>query len=326
VNAIPYDTSLSVHAKRDAHPDDVLVQGNATVFIVIDGSETLTCARCLKHEPASRGKSPIKLASRNKVVKCELEYARGNSPISFPCGTCERIFYCSKECRKSDKALHKQYECTLLKHPAYTDILALLAKSFHPDERPDGLAFASAMMRLAMRIMVRPELHKNLSANAEQRTPAETHWHTAIGKALAVALGHTEIDIWPKLITRCLQIAEATHYSVDIPGDTYQRAFSLSVQASFLNHSCVANCKISHVRKDREPLMVQVIATRDIEPSQELTLNYISDIEDATVRERRSVLIADQQFSCKCPRCTEEMEAMKEQPDNLRWVAGTDLV
>ncbi|KAL1529564.1 hypothetical protein AB1Y20_000508 [Prymnesium parvum] len=71
-----------------------------------------------------------------------------------------------------------------------------------------------------------------------------------------------------------------------------------------LNHSCAPN---AHVRFDRSGgHEADVVATRDIEEGEEVTISYIDCNERARVRERREEL-ADYGFVCDCRKCEVEL-------------------
>ncbi|KAK9899587.1 SET domain-containing protein, partial [Cystobasidium minutum MCA 4210] len=72
-------------------------------------------------------------------------------------------------------------------------------------------------------------------------------------------------------------------------------------EASFFNHSCGAN-----LTKRRSGRFYVFTAKCDIQPGEELCINYIEDAVAEPVDVRRARLQAGWGFVCRCARCTEE--------------------
>jgi len=71
-----------------------------------------------------------------------------------------------------------------------------------------------------------------------------------------------------------------------------------------MNHSCDPNSK-QDVTDDIEDNNIAVIALKDIQKGEEITISYIN-LKNIEKKERRKQLKIDYNFECNCKRCEEE--------------------
>ncbi|KAF8655003.1 hypothetical protein AX16_003307 [Volvariella volvacea WC 439] len=83
-------------------------------------------------------------------------------------------------------------------------------------------------------------------------------------------------------------------------GDSEMLGWGIYISASYFNHDCEPN-----VKKLRASRSFEFVTLRDVEPGEELCINYI-DLKDH-VTERRSQLEKHWYFSCNCKRCEKEL-------------------
>ena len=67
---------------------------------------------------------------------------------------------------------------------------------------------------------------------------------------------------------------------------------------SLANHSCDPNCEVAFIDSN----MVRLLAQREIEAGEELSISYVDVTQPTEVRRRK--LQARYGFHCVCPRCT----------------------
>jgi hypothetical protein len=80
---------------------------------------------------------------------------------------------------------------------------------------------------------------------------------------------------------------------------------------SKMQHSCEPNCQRHvHPRTNR----IEVIALRDIEPGELLTIDYTGWLSSGvqSVLDRRALLLDGRGFECICSRCERESKVAKE--------------
>jgi hypothetical protein len=103
-------------------------------------------------------------------------------------------------------------------------------------------------------------------------------------------------------------ICKADMNSVGLNGDRWQRpedytlikpsndiGYGVFPTMCYFNHSCSPNCEL--VEKD---MKLHVYTIRDIEPGEELTISYLSNLDSTNIR-RKSALQKSFLFSCECP-------------------------
>ena len=113
----------------------------------------------------------------------------------------------------------------------------------------------------------------------------------------------------PFLLDRGYSVSENTLFDIHcklavnanaFQGDSWETVSSgLFPEQTLLNHSCRPSC-VNCFRG----LEVLLVASRDIQRGEELTINYIDLINP--VWERRSLLEEKSYFTCACGRCVEE--------------------
>ena len=81
----------------------------------------------------------------------------------------------------------------------------------------------------------------------------------------------------------------------------------LFLLTSFYNHSCEPNACVYFFNNS----LAYIIAQREIEAGEEITINYI-DVE-IEVMERRKILKENYGFDCFCPKCLRELSEIKEE-------------
>lgn len=77
--------------------------------------------------------------------------------------------------------------------------------------------------------------------------------------------------------------------------------YSVYPTASFFNHSCAPN-----IIKKRDKNQIHFTTLRDIEPNEELCINYGYSTEESVEVRRKD--LKEWFFDCSCPRCIEELK------------------
>ena len=70
---------------------------------------------------------------------------------------------------------------------------------------------------------------------------------------------------------------------------------------SAINHSCEPNCEVGFI----DSTDVIIIAARDIDEDEEITIAYVP--EELPVEQRREELSTRYGFECQCARCEREL-------------------
>ena len=82
------------------------------------------------------------------------------------------------------------------------------------------------------------------------------------------------------------------------------------MEISRLNHSCGPNCEVVW-RADSK--CQEVVAIRDIEKGEEMTICYLNMENRVNTREERSKILRQYGFSCSCRFCTVEDKVLEIQ-------------
>ncbi|CAL1142522.1 unnamed protein product [Cladocopium goreaui] len=77
----------------------------------------------------------------------------------------------------------------------------------------------------------------------------------------------------------------------------------LFLTASRLNHSCLPNCQVQIEAKAPGSPQLSLCTKQQLQKGQELTIDYISELQHLDLSERRKLLEQDYGFNCSCPRC-----------------------
>jgi SET domain-containing protein len=99
-------------------------------------------------------------------------------------------------------------------------------------------------------------------------------------------------------------IAAAASQSVD-PNSSAGSA--IYITASLLNHSCDPNVIVSFPRGNATAVFS---AARDVAAGEQLTISYMDS--EQPVANRQEYLAFAYGFSCRCPRCIEELQEQQQ--------------
>ena len=73
-----------------------------------------------------------------------------------------------------------------------------------------------------------------------------------------------------------------------------------------MNHACDPNISVRHLEQHTALSRISIIARRDIEPDEELTITYVNP--QMSLAQRRRGLLEWGFGACRCARCTAEEE------------------
>jgi len=103
-----------------------------------------------------------------------------------------------------------------------------------------------------------------------------------------------------KLICHLYCLLEVNAFGIAEPNTLLRIGTGLYFPSNLLNHSCDPNCVV--VFQGRTQF---IVATKDIEKDDELTISYIDQGYEDT-KTRRHLLQEDYYFNCQCSRCGSE--------------------
>ncbi|XP_011670741.1 histone-lysine N-methyltransferase SMYD3-like [Strongylocentrotus purpuratus] len=219
------------------------------------------------------------------------------------CTRCNDVSYCNKSCQRGDWARCHKQDCKTLKriHPLpYSHVVQLLSHIIHKQKRSppctqdDEDCFPTTVDQLESH-------HEKLSDT--RRKDFET---------LLFSLKYYEDDVLPEPST-LLKMFGATicNYFSIMDNDLIGIAVGIYLRASMLNHSCDPNCAwVSDGRK------LRIRTIKDVKEGEECTITYV-DIMDPT-KKRQADLKERYQFTCKCVKCIEEINADEGLGEDLR--------
>jgi hypothetical protein len=245
------------------------------------------------------------------------------------CGRCKSIWYCSRDCQKSDFPVHK-IEC------AYFSSSSFL-------HRPQMLQNDRVVAELCLLIRTFAVSRNRETQNGAgtNHSPCTRQYHAkdcGIDHLFALARSSLPLDSVDQLM-----ITEATNaiwskrqVFMGKTGDTSKEWISQQVEVllrifrvnnfgitdellrvvasavyplgALLNHSCKPNCILRyHYCKqgtNKHPPILEIAACRDIKPGEELTHSYVELVQPIDIRRDR--LRSSYGFHCECDRCTLE--------------------
>lgn len=80
-----------------------------------------------------------------------------------------------------------------------------------------------------------------------------------------------------------------------------------------MNHACDPSISVRHLDQRTALARISIIARRDIQPGEELTITYVNP--QMGVKQRRQNLLEWGFGLCQCARCVTEEQAASEQPE-----------
>jgi hypothetical protein len=131
-------------------------------------------------------------------------------------------------------------------------------------------------------------------------------------RGVSEGLGKMNLSEWS-----CIP-SGGSHADVDVLLDLEAHG-GLYALHSHINHDCAPNLSIRHLDQRNNLSRITVIARRDIEVGEELSITYVNPSKG--VRTRRRELAAWGFGACDCKRCVAEEKEMKEQGT---WMDGEE--
>ncbi|GAM20696.1 hypothetical protein SAMD00019534_038710, partial [Acytostelium subglobosum LB1] len=250
------------------------------------------------------------------------QMANNNAKLYIGCKTCQQVYYCSQSCYDAghySKRGNNQVDPTSPASHYHTVLECLVLKYL---VIPSGFSFHHVSeMRMVINYIAQtpympyqgtdPEFplikddmsllvgeHQQVSGKKEDKKTLRK-MSSVIKKAFSLAMYDLkETDVMEL-------IAKSTRNCFGI-WKNYEECFGLSMYctASFFNHSCYPNA--ARLQKGRS---IEIVALRDIEPNEEVTICYIN----VTLRQcdRRTLLSDCYYFVCGCQRCLHTTPAIE---------------
>lgn len=212
---------------------------------------------------------PVAFYSPGRCQNC-------HAPARSRCSSCQDVCYCSRECQKSDIAIHRA-ECRAITRM-----------------RPRKLL---SCMRIPLRLMLQKRrigdsVLENLSGVASTKRKETFLMIISLLSKFCPELGELMLSemqmIFAIVCTNGYSILEDDQTAI---GTGFYR------QASFVNHSCMPNTVVSF--GDNAELYLR--AVRPIEIGQEIELAYLADLAPD---ELLSELAERYAFRCSCELCS----------------------
>lgn len=262
---------------------------------------------------------PVMLAIEHDQFDLVCDYCLATECREAICSTCNLVSYCDETCKHQAWTAYHQYECAVFQN--MTD------EEFEPYQ-----------VRAVLRFVLLQDARR-LPNNTLTETLALCNHHDKISLSL-----NKTYNAWTQLIKEktktslatsdifklfCIMAHNSYGISASIKGDEDIGA-ELFQKFSRANHSCdgnttIRNKKIGKLKTlnsdDSKPrameddkrdacLAKQVVATRDIQAGEEITISYCDADADVPLRERREAL-KSWHFQCTCVRCVCEETEME---------------
>ncbi|KAI9289004.1 hypothetical protein BC943DRAFT_315774 [Umbelopsis sp. AD052] len=226
----------------------------------------------------------------------------GDISHSFTCDACNRVYYCSEECRDHDRAMHDSM-CIVI-------------------NRLDGIASECSvdvdLLRLMLGLLAR---RAQVPQDGQTGTPTPfeyvlelVHNREKISSDFIQVITQASTmlnDILPEdmkmdvneLVLLACRINSNAHGLGDVQSRNTDSALGLfPLGAMFFNHSCEPNCNFVGLRDGK----LEFRTLKKVVKGDELCVSYIDLF--APRNERRGNLLYTKQFWCKCRRCSTPME------------------
>ncbi|KAJ8599610.1 hypothetical protein CTAYLR_004678 [Chrysophaeum taylorii] len=266
-----------------ANRAEVLCCGNCLAFLDVDeGVRTQLAAGCLTRQEAHR-------ALEGTVCACA-------------CGE----MYCDEACRASHRShetlcVGKISDSDAAAHPLVafktlaveSNEILLLAADLLVTDRPAG--FVSEKWDDVVRV----------AATLRGEPPEdglEENLRDLVATAAALLSEATGRPVTPDDISRVVGMFEQNNVGVRKECDGFPplEGTALYARCCSANHSCDPNCDILYEGPPFVPLEARLVANRDIEGGDELTISYVDENADTQTRRWAT---AEYGFLCRCPRC-----------------------
>eukprot|EP00057_Strongylocentrotus_purpuratus_P016266 XP_011670740.1 PREDICTED: histone-lysine N-methyltransferase SMYD3-like [Strongylocentrotus purpuratus] len=273
----------------------------------------MQCVRVVKSATCGRGLVFTSKFARGQCILEELPYVytlldnkRGRycefclkkCSTLKKCSSCNYVSYCNKSCQRGDWARCHKQDCKTLKR-------------IHPRIPPD----LAEIVQLLSHIIQKQRRSPPCTQDDEDCFPTtvdqlESHHEKMSGRkrdAFEIwlsSLKYCEDDVLPELSSLLKMFGATICNNISIcNNDLNDIAVGIYLRASMLNHSCDPNCAwVSDGRK------IQIMTVKDVKEGEECTITYVDFMIPA--KERQAVLKEKYQFTCKCVKCIEEINAL----------------
>ncbi|KAJ2960129.1 hypothetical protein NQZ79_g4499 [Umbelopsis isabellina] len=220
----------------------------------------------------------------------------------FTCDSCNKVYYCSKNCMEQDKVMHNTMCSTIsrlddIANDCSVDtdllriLLGLMAQRAEVDNNSES---------------VKPTPYKFVEDLVHNREKISKDFVDVITKASErlndLVPEKLKMEVNEMVLLAC-RINCNAHGLGDVQSRNTDSALGLfPLGAMFFNHSCEPNCNFVGLRDGQ----LEFRTLKQVAKGEELCVSYIDLF--APRNERRGNLLYTKQFWCKCKRCTTPME------------------
>ncbi|EGG17065.1 SET domain-containing protein [Cavenderia fasciculata] len=273
-----------------------LILDNTNYSISIQQGES-TGRFILSRETIQRGSKVISLPRTschgiyNHLVRqvchtCLKHSTLGNLKLS--CQTCKQVYYCSRECQDAAERglFHNHLECLVLRWLRV----------------PAGFTMHQ-VAEIRMVVNHFSKVAYGTDDKAIKQTVGEFNRFPKEDSKLIIKMSAVVKRAFAGYLCDlddshiCEVLAQSNRNSFGLwKSSDEQYGLAMYATASFLNHSCFPNC--ARVQRNAG---IDIVAIRDIEENDEITICYINARDNDTAR--RMILKGCYYFDCQCIRC-----------------------
>ena len=256
-----------------------------------------------------------------------------HAELAIECPNCERVRYCSDECRQ-------QHLSGLAPGATAHRHLCASLQQLDPLERQETLV----KPRLVLEILARRHAAERYRRDLDEFVALQHHppswmlddggqeemafgaWCTAMREAIAAAPWGARVpddEVSNDALYALLSRIDVNGFGVvarDASGEPISVGTGIYLGgASLFNHSCEPNCEVIHHGGSLRELSIRTM--RPIEANSPLTVSYLETPRNLTLDERQARLRGQYGFSCTCRLCTVQTKAATPNVPP-RWLAN----